>query len=105
MGRPLLAGTVDQLPPRKGGTGKPALWTEEDLQAFVAMLHESPVLLSIAHYRSRSTCDHHARRLRDLLEPHGVHTRTRVWRESEGPNIGRYRWAVIRQEEESNHAA
>jgi hypothetical protein len=93
----MIAASLDAIPPAQ--QGKPALWSDADLAAFVNLLGEQPALVSPKHYRARSTARGHAERLRALLAVRGVNVSVRVWREAEGTKVGRFRWAVIRQQE------
>lgn len=93
----MIAASLDDIPPIQ--SGKPTLWSEADVTAFVELLGEQPSLVSAEGYAARSTARGHAERLRQLLALRGMRVGIRVWgREQEGPFTGQYRWAVIRQE-------
>lgn len=103
MNAPMIAATLDQIPPPQ--PGKPSMWSEDDLAAFVELLSERPALLSPEQCRARSTARGHAEKLRHLLALRGVRVRVRVWCEQGETDADRgvppavYRWAVIRQQE------
>lgn len=97
MTLPMIASTQESVPAAR--TGRPALWTEDEIESFVELLEDRPALLSPLHYYARSTARGHAEKLRTRLARHDVKVSIRVWETDEPPHAGQYRWAVIRQQE------